>query len=184
MNEQNISITLQSALDRLASIESRITEKNTEAEKVEKETAIAKAELVEITQKVETAKNELHNQQASLVQIKDETDVARETLRSEYEKGIGKLEALYLKLCDAKEALLKTLTENVSAKEKETFVIIDTIQEKKRALASTEKEISETSIQLENTKKSMFTLQTKFDDLREKEEFIKKKYEDAGIPYN
>lgn len=183
LNENNISITLQSAMDRLSAINGRVSEKEKELEKTEKDKETAKSELDSLQKSVDTLKNNKKELETTLDSLKKEIEVTRETLRAEYEKGIGKLEALYQKLCDAKEALLKTITENVTAKEKETFSIIDAIQEKRRTLSTLEKEVVTVTGEIEHAKKNMFNLQTKFDDLRQKEEFIKRKYEDAGIPY-
>lgn len=183
LNEKNVSIVIQSAMERLSAIDSRIALKEGELKNLDGNIEKAKAEVVTLNQEITGLTTKRDNAKIELSNIQSETEVTREKIRVEFQKAIAKLEDLFLKISDAKEVYLKTITETASAKEKEVFALIDKAQEKKREIQALEKEAGVVNNELENAKKQAFTLQTKFDDLREKEQFIKRKYEDAGIPY-
>lgn len=183
LTPQNASQIVQEATQRLQVIDSAIKTKQAEKEKIEKQVADSNTELETVTKELERTRGLVVGAKNDLAGVEKEIDTMKQKEQTLSAELVDRLKKLYDEVLKAKELLLQTVTQGVDEQEKLARATIDTLQEKKRLLAELEKEIEVVNTDLVEKKKNAFNIQKKADELYEKEQYIKKKYDDAGISY-
>jgi len=183
LTPENASEIVQEATQRLQVIDSHIKSKQSESQKIEDKIAQLNAELEVFNVEIELKRKEL-------IILKIDTETEREKLevllKEEIEKQsilTTKLAVLYKAIQEASEELLRATESRVAEEEKRATLLLEEVQEKRRNLIGIKEEINSQEVELAEKKKTAFSIQKKIDELHEKEQFIKKKYEDAGINY-
>lgn len=183
LTPENASEIVQEATQRLQVIDSHIKSKQSESQKIEDKIDQLNAELEVFNVEIELKRKEL-------IILKIDTETEREKLevllKEEIEKQATlttKLAVLYKAIQEASEELLRATESRVAEEEKRATLLLEEVQEKRRNLIGIKEEINSQEVELAEKKKTAFSIQKKIDELHEKEQFIKKKYEDAGINY-
>lgn len=183
LTPENASEIVQEATQRLQMIDSHIKTKQSESEKIVHEIARLNIELESVTVEVKMKQKELEL-------LKRDTEIEREKLeallKEEIEKQAeltAKIAVLYKAIQEASEELLRATESRVAEEEKRATLLLEEVQDKRRALIGLVEETKNQEVELAEKKKTAFSIQKKIDELHEKEQFIKKKYEDAGINY-
>lgn len=184
LTPQNASQIVQEATQRLQVIDSAIKTKQAEKEKIEKEVATSKTELDSVTKELERTRGLVVGAKSDLKAVEKEIDTMKQKEQTLSAELVDRIKKLYDEVLKAKEALLETINQGVIEQESLAKATIDTLHEKRRLLAELEKEVEAVNADLVEKKKNAFNIQKKVDELYEKEQYIKKKYENAGISYN
>lgn len=184
LTPENASEIVQEATQRLQVLDSHIKNKQVESGNIEEKIIQLKNELEVYQVEVKKKNIELEDVKKS---IESENKILQDLLKEEVEKQsqlTSKLRDLYKHIQEAKEELLRTVEKRTEEEELRATKLLDEVQEKRRTVIGLEDNIKVQETELMEKKKTVFNLQKKIDELHEKEQFIKKKYEDAGINYN
>lgn len=184
LTPQNASEIVRNATERLQSINSAIKIKEDTIKNLENKIKASNEELVKINSEIKVKENNIVNIKNNIEKISEENDkLAKENI--ELSKFIvQKSEEFYTFVIEAKDKELESIENRLKNNERNISDTINHIQEKKRVLNTLTEDIKKLDIEIEEKKKVAFNIMKKNEEIQEKEQFIKKKYEDAGINYN
>lgn len=184
LTPQNASEIVRNATERLQSINSAIKIKEQNVDILQKKIIDSKSELEKINTEIEVKKNIIINTQNNIEKLSKENDKLKKEGVELSNFIVEKAIEFYNLVTEAKDKELESVDNRLKNTEKNLSEIIDHIQEKKRIEDRHKKNIEALESELEEKKKVAFNIMKKNEEIQEKEQFIKKKYEDAGINYN